>query len=199
MEKPVCAECSTPIEPGDEHLIIKASKKGKTDTFLCAQCLAKARTALEEQTHNPNMLMAVMGGLAGAVAGGLIWYFFVILTDWQVGFIAMLMGLLVGLGVVRGAGRKTGRPLQWISVLLTVVAILFSEYLIFNHFFREVGLVGNLTIAQFFEVYGAYFGEGAGFLDILFFGIALWQAYATPGRKVLKGTVVPAVAPQVNK
>lgn len=189
-EKPVCAECSTPIGLGDEHFIIKATKKKEKDTFLCAQCLAKLETALEEETRSPNILRAFGLGLAGAVVAGFIWYFFVTLTGWQIGIIAILMGWLVGQGVVWGAGHKRGTPLRWISVLLTLVAIFFSEYLIFNHFFHEAGLVGNLPIDRFFEVYGAYLGEGAGFLDILFFAIALWQAYATPGRRKLTGEVV---------
>ena len=189
-EKPVCTECSKPIELGDEHFIVKASKKGEADTFLCAQCLAKAKTALEEETHNPNIPLAFVVGLGAAVVAGLVWYFFVTLTGWQIGIISILMGWVVGQGVVWGAGHKRGIPLQWVSVLLTLVAIFLSEYLIFNHFFHEAGLVGNLPIDKFFEVYGAYFSEGAGFLDILLFGIALWQAYVTPGRRKLKGTVV---------
>ena len=194
-EKPVCSGCSKPVDLGSEHLLVKASKKGEQDTFLCAQCLAGAQTALEEETRSPNIPLAFVAGLGGAVVAGLIWYFFVTLTGWQIGIIAILMGWLVGQGVVWGAGRKRGTPLQWISVLLTIVAILFSEYLIFNHFFHEEGFAGNLPIGVFFQVYGAYFGEGAGFLDILFFGIALWQAYATPGQRKLKGEVVQRAAP----
>jgi len=189
-EKPVCASCSMPIESGDENLIIKASKKKERDTFLCAQCLAKVETALEEETRNPNVLLAFVGGLGCAVVAGLIWYFFVTLTGWQVGIIAILMGWLVGQGVVRGAGNKRGTALRWISVLLTLVAIFFSEYLIFNHFFHEAGFAVNLPIDAFLEAYGAYLSEGGGFLDIVFFVIALWQAYATPGPKKLEGEVV---------
>lgn len=141
------------------------------------------QTVIQEEAQQPNMLMAALVGLGAATVAGLIWYFFVTLTGWQFGFISILMGWLVGRGVVWGAGRQRGRPLQWMSVLLTIVAIFFSEYLIFNHFFHELGLVGNLTIAQFFKFYGAYFAEGTGFLDILFFGIALWQAYVTPRQR----------------
>lgn len=189
-EKPVCSGCSKTVDLGNEHLIVKASKKGEEDIFLCAQCLAETQTVLEAETRNPNIPLAFMAGLGGATVAGLIWYFFVTLTGWQVGIISILMGWVVGQSVVWGAGRKRGTPLQWLSVLLTVIAIIFSEYLIFNHFFHEEGFVGNLPIGVFFEVYAAYFGEGTGFLDILFFGIALWQAYATPRPRKLKGEVV---------
>ncbi len=141
------------------------------------------QTVIQEETLGPNILMAILVGLAAAVLAGVIWYFFVTLTGWQLGIISILMGWLVGQGVIWGAGHKRGKPLQWISVLLTIVAVVFSEYLIFNHSFHEVGGVGNLTIGQFFDVYVDYLTEGAGFLDILFFGIALWQAYVTPRQR----------------
>ncbi len=197
-EKPVCEGCSKPIDLTDEHLVIEAKKKGEKETFLCAQCLTETQAALEEETHNPNIPLALVFGLGAAVVAGFIWYFLVTLTGWQVGIVAILMGWLVGQGIVWGAGHKRGAPLQWISVLLTIVAILFSEYMIFNHFFHEEGLVGNLPIDIFFEVYGAYFGEGTGFLDILFFGIALWQAYVTPRQRALKGQIIPRAMPQVS-
>jgi len=182
-EKPVCTECSKPIDLGDEHLKIKESKKGEKDSFLCSDCLAKAQTTLEEETLKPNIPKAFLVGLGAAAVAGLIWYLFVTLTGWEIGIIAILMGWLVGQGVVWGSGHKRGTPLQWMSVLLTIVAIFFSEYLIFNHFFHEVGGVGNLPLDKFFQAYGAYFGEDRGFLDILFFGIAIWQAYVTPRQR----------------
>ena len=141
------------------------------------------QTVIQEEKHDLNIPMALMVGLGTATIAGVIWYFFVTLTGWQLGIVSILMGWLVGQGVIWGAGRKRGKPLQWISVLLTVVAIFLSEYLIFNHYFHEVGGVGNLTIAQFFDVYVDYLTEGTGFLDILFFGIALWQAYVTPRQR----------------
>lgn len=189
-EKPVCNSCSKQIESGDKHLVIKASKKEEKDTFLCAKCLDEVQTALDEETRNPNIPMSFVVGLGGAIVASLIWYFFVTLTEWQIGIIAILMGWLVGQGVVWGAGHKRGTSLRWISVTLTLIAIFFSEYLILNHFLHEAGVPINLTIGQFFEIYGAYLSEGAGFLDILFFGIALWQAYATPGPRKLQGEIV---------
>lgn len=134
----------------------------------------------DERKDQPNIFMAFLVGLGAAALAGIIWYFFVTLTEWQFGFISILVGWLVGQGVVWGAGHKRGRPLQLISVVLTVAAIFLSEYLIFNHFFHEVGGMRNLTISEFFEVYGDYFTEGRGFMDVLFFGIAIWQAYVTP-------------------
>ena len=198
-EKPVCKECSKPIELRGEHLKIKESKKGEKASFLCSDCLAKAQTALEEETLKPNIPKAFLVGLGAAAVAGLIWYFFVTLTGWEIGIIAVLMGWLVGQGVVWGAGHKRGTPLQWISVLLTIIAIFASQYLIWNYFFHDVGGVGNLTIDQFLEVYGAYLGEGSGFLDIVFFAIALWQAYVTPRQRKLAGEVVRGTAPQLNE
>jgi hypothetical protein len=187
----VCAGCSKPINPKmDEYTIVGTSKKGIVEKVVCPQCRAKFQDELNQEALKPNIPLAVLAGLLGAVVAGIIWYYFVIITGWQFGLVSVLMGWLTGKSVIWGSGNKRGQSLQFISLALTVLAIIFSEYLIFNHYFVKEFGVGNLTIGDFFTVYRYYFTHDTGFLDILFFGIALWQAYKTPQMRELNGVTM---------
>ena len=178
----VCARCSKPIKQGDEYTILRTSKEGNIDAALCPQCRAAFQDAVEKETHDPNILLGLAAGLLGAVIAGLIWYYFVTITEIQFGLVSVLMGWLVGKSVVFGSGNKRGKSLQFLSLSLTVVAIIFSEYMILNHYFIEEfgSTYGNLTFSDFLTVYGAYFTEASGYISLLFYAIALWQAYVTP-------------------
>jgi len=184
-----CAKCSKQIDPQDEYTIIKTSKHGDVESALCPQCRAVVQDAIEQETRTPNILLALFAGSLGAAVAGLIWYYFVTLTGIQFGLVSVLMGWLVGKCVVWGSGNRRGKSLQLLSLSLTIVAIIFSEYLILNHYFiEEFGSgYGNLTLSDFFRMYGLYFTQASGFINLLFYGIALWQAYKIPRMRELGG------------
>lgn len=194
--KLVCAQCSKPIGPQDEYTIIKTSKHGDVESTLCLQCRAVVQDAIEQETHAPNILLALFAGSLGAAVAGLIWYYFVTLTEIQFGLVSILMGWLVGKCVVWGSGNRRGKSLQLLSLSLTIVAIIFSEYLILNHYFiEEFGSgYGNLTLSDFLRMYGLYFTQASGFINLLFYGIALWQAYKTPRMRELGGITMNSSA-----
>ena len=185
----ICTKCSKQINPTDEYTIVKTSKKGDVESALCSQCRAIIQDAVDQETHTPKILFALIAGLLGAAIAGLIWYYFVTLTGIQFGLISVLMGWLVGKSVVLGSGNKRGKPLQFLSLSLTIVAIVFSEYLILNHYFIEEfgSKYGNLTLSDFLRMYRQYFTQASGFINLLFYGIALWQAYKTPRMRELGG------------
>ena len=184
-----CAKCSKQIDPQDEYTIIKTSKHGDVESALCPQCRAVVQDAIEQETRTPNILLALFAGSLGAAVAGLIWYYFVTLTGIQFGLVSVLMGWLVGKCVVWGSGNRRGKSLQLLSLSLTIVAIIFSEYLILNHYFiEEFGSgYGNLTLSDFLRMYGLYFTQASGFINLLFYGIALWRAYKTPRMRELGG------------
>jgi hypothetical protein len=81
------------------------------------------------------------GGFAGGLAAGVIaavlasavWYAVVAFSDYQIGFVAILVGWLIGTAVVIGSRRRISLPLIAASGLLTLAALAVSEYLIVYH------------------------------------------------------------------
>jgi hypothetical protein len=191
----VCVNCSNPINTKSEFFKLKSNKNSGYASFLCPSCLNQVEESFKRETQNPNLPVAFLLGLGGAAAGAVVWYLIVRLTGWEVGIAAWLIGWLTGKAVVFGAGRKRGVPLQVISIVLTIAAMIASEYSIFNYFFNNEGYSGNLPLNLFFEVYGSYIFSFQGMLTILFYALAIWQAVVIPAPRKLKGEMVrPEIA-----
>jgi hypothetical protein len=197
MEKElICSKCARQIRPTEQYIIIRTTKDGKMQEALCPECRIAFQQTVEQETKEPNVLFGLGAGLLGAAVAGLIWYYFVTITEIQFGLVSVLMGWLVGRSIVWGAGNKRGKVSQIMSVSLTVIAILFSEYLILNHYFiKEYGnTYGNLTFTDFWTLYGSYFSEASGYFNLLFYAIALWQAWVTPRVREVSGIVINKTA-----
>lgn len=182
----VCAACLKDIGPDSEYR--KVSEDG-TEKVLCTRCHSTKIAAARREARGNSKVMPVLFGLGGAAIAGTVWYSFVTITEWQLGLVSIAMGWLVGKSVVWGAGKRRGRSLQWLAVGLTVPAIVVSEYFIFNSFIKEaivaqrgIELGRNLSVSEFLRYYGSFFTDlkTRGFLDVLVFGFALWQAWRTP-------------------
>src|SRR5205085_11063210 len=85
--------------------------------------------------------LAVRAGFVGAATGAVIatavWYAVVTATHIQAGIVAIAVGWIVGQAVVLGAGRASV-TLVPVSVVLTLLALVVSQYLITIQFVNEV-------------------------------------------------------------
>lgn len=114
----VCARCHSPIRlyyyQIDGHLTCSA----------CKQAIERdlARTGATGRTAAP-MLRAALFGLGAAVAGAIVYYAVIAITGWQIGYVAILIGYMVGYAVMKGSRGRGGRRFQFLAVGLTYVAI----------------------------------------------------------------------------
>ena len=129
-----------------------------------------------------DMAIAAIGGLVGAIVGGLIWGFLVAATDTELGIVAIGIGVLAGFGVVLGARRKHGTPLQVIAGVSAIVGIFFGKYFGFVQIVnRELGagtasVFDGRTFSAFMEILGDLF---SGF-DVLWIVFAVYTAWRIP-------------------
>lgn len=135
-----------------------------------------------------DVLGGVLAGIVAALLATAIWYGVVAVTQFQVGIIAVAVGFIVGQGVVLGARRHTSIVLVAVSVVLTLVALAVSEYLIVAHFVSQelgfaVDLIGPPDV--FFGVIGDSLGADP--LTLVFWAIALFQAFIIPWRSIREG------------
>jgi hypothetical protein len=135
-----------------------------------------------------DVLGGVLAGVIAAVLATAIWYGVVATTHFQVGIVAIAVGFIVGQGVVFGARRHTSIVLVAVSVVLTLVALAVSEYLIVAHFVsQELGFAVDLVQPPdvFFGVIGDSLGADP--LTLVFWAIALFQAFIIPWRSIREG------------
>ncbi len=187
-----CQRCQAEIPEGHQ-VEVRGRGRQAQNALLCANCAAELEREMQAETENPNLILAALAGLGAAAIGALVWYGVVVITNYQVGIIAAGIGWLVGIAVVFGSGRKRGPALQAISVIITLMALAVSQYLIMRHFAVEYlteqepgfpGLPLLLPVGLMFEL--VVEGLKSDLLTIVFWGIALLAAVATPARRRLR-------------
>jgi hypothetical protein len=135
-----------------------------------------------------DVLGGVLAGVVAAVLATATWYGVVAATHFQVGIVAIAVGFIVGQGVVLGARRHTSVVLVAVSVILTLIALAVSEYLIVAHFVsQELGFAVDLVQPP--DVFFGVISEslGADPLTLVFWVIALFQAFIIPWRSMREG------------
>ena len=138
---------------------------------------------------------AIIGGIIGAAIGGAIWAGVAIVGDVEIGFLAILVGVLAGMGVNLGSGRVGGLPYQIISVVLATLGIMIGKFITVYHFV-QLGVVQefgqeawnefgySILSGEYLQDFMAILPETLEILDILFFGLAIFTAFGIPKRKV---------------
>ena len=185
-----CQLCEADIPEGHQ-VEVRGKSKRDQNAIICSNCASGIEQRLQAETENPNLILAVLAGLAAAAAGTLIWYGVVVITNYQVGFIAVGVGWLVAMAVVFGAGRKRGPALQAISVAITLVALIFSEWLILRYVFIQALAEQGFTEVALFWPLGAMLelvvtSIQENLFTLIFWAIALWAAFSTPARRHLR-------------
>ncbi len=84
------------------------------------------------------LIPAVIGGGLAAVVGGAVWGLIVNVTGYEIGYVALAIGLAAGFGVLLFARGRTGVALQIIAVVSSIFGILIGKYFTFFHQLKEV-------------------------------------------------------------
>ena len=156
-----------------------------------------------EATEGANMPRALLYGLVAGAIGAAIWFAIVVLTERELGLVAVIIGALVGTGVLMGSGNKRNVRLQLLSVSLTLAAMAGAEYFIIRHFVVEYLVEqGSATASQipmFLPLDVAWDFVVSTIQDdpltLLFWGIAVWTAFRVPAPAKVSAVPAPAARP----
>jgi hypothetical protein len=101
---------------------------------VCADCRDKVLAELRsEQAAVGHYPAAIGGGIVAALLCGAAWAAMVVVTDVEIGYAAVGVGLVVGWGVLLGARKKRGRELQWIALACSVFGLVVGKYFTIAH------------------------------------------------------------------
>lgn len=114
---------------GSAGLSCAACNRSILDTYfaignqvLCAPCKTAA-TAPPTGSGFVRFLKAVLFGTAAGLLGAAIWYGIRIVTHYEIGLIAVLVGFLVGKAIHIASGRRGGIGYQILAILITYCCI----------------------------------------------------------------------------
>ena len=194
-----CASCQRTIP----DVYFEAAGK-----VFCAPCKEAAQASLTGGSRMARLLKAlVLGTIAAAVSAG-IWYAIIKLTGYELGIVAIAVGIAVGMAVRVGSEGRGGWAYQLVAVLLTYLAIGTSYVpLVWEGMHeeaakeaaaegegaedatavdpqaRELGMV-VAAIALGLALPVLQVTEG-GFIGLLIVGFALYQAWKINARQTL--------------
>ena len=173
--------------------------------MLCRTCNTNFKERLiAQQPAGSDFLTGFLGACAAAIVAGIIWGLIVILTNYEIGYLAIGVGVVAGYGVYFASGKKGGPVLQILASISSIVGIVIGKYVTFYHFFRQgateaakeqgadpTELLNQFTlfsgnmISSFIDNIGSMFG---GF-DILWVILAVGAAYKIP--KIVNPYILP--------
>ena len=130
----LCSQCQKEVS-GTQYYSYR-DKEGQ-NIFLCDNCRGIAEKAIQEETNNPKIVIALILGLLAAVVAGILWFAISVLTGYQIGYIAIGVGYLIGKAVIWGSGGKRGMPLQIMSAVVTLATLCISQYFITVYYIRQ--------------------------------------------------------------
>ena len=114
-----CTSCSAPInEAYFQH----------DGNVICTQCrddlIAKSSTGLPLGRFFRALVYGSIAGLLGAS----LWYVIFLISGYEFGLIAIVVGLLVGVAVKSGSGGRGGLLYQCLAVVLTYISVTISYF-----------------------------------------------------------------------
>jgi antitoxin component YwqK of YwqJK toxin-antitoxin module len=121
---------------------------------------------------------AIVGGATAAIVGAVIWAIITVLTGYQIGYMAIGLGFMVGIAV-RFFGAGVDFIYQIVGAILALVGCMLGNLL------SQVGFMANAESLGYFEtmtylnydlivqIYADTFNP----MDLLFYGIAVYEGY----------------------
>jgi hypothetical protein len=196
-EARTCAACKSAIV--DEYYGINGSP-------FCKRCHDSVQASVKARTTGREFLAALGWGTGAAIVGAAIFYGVRALTGYELALIAIVVGILVGKGVARGARGRGGGGYQLLAMALTYlsIALTFVPYVI-KAYGQEAHDGGALASFIAVPIYVALSLAGpfiVGFkspISIIIYGIGIYEAWKMNKRPKLTFSgphkMVPAPAP----
>ncbi|MFL5345927.1 MAG: hypothetical protein ACJ8AT_14145 [Hyalangium sp.] len=172
-----CSLCQKPIAAGAGTSI--------NGNLVCGSCAAQVQAELAaEQQTGARFPLALAGGAAGALVGAVIWAVIVVATDYEIGYVAVLVGYLAGRGVKLGAGKGRGQPLQIAAAGMAVFGLVIAKYFILAHVVISDPRGAELGLGYFsptlFSLFLQNIGSSLSPFDLLWIAFALMTAWRIP-------------------
>lgn len=147
---------------------------------------------------------AIIGGVSAALIGAVLWAVITVATNYQIGYMAIGVGLLAGFAVrFFGAGvdfqyRIVGAACALLGCML---GNLFSQV----WFIAEAESISYMQVLSLLtlDIILSIYQETFGFMDLLFYGIAVYEGYRFAVREVTDEMIEEyntngSVSPQAN-
>lgn len=149
-------------------------------------------TTTVEATERTSIARALLWALGGAFVASIGWYLAIMITGRHLSPMAVGVGFFVSAGVIKGTQAR-GWPVQTMSVVMTIVGLLATEYfavrLLGIRYLTEQGVASDIPLWISPSVAWDFVSSGilADPLTPIFFGVSLWFALVVPAKRKWDG------------
>ncbi|WP_092492794.1 MULTISPECIES: hypothetical protein [Virgibacillus] len=133
-----------------------------------------------------NFSLAIFGGLLTSIIGGAVWALIVILTEYEIGFVAWAIGGLAGYSVFYLAKGNVTSAHKVIAVVGSLIGILLGKYFIVGYYYSNSfsGIFKSEVFILFQDNISVLFSG----MDIIFVLLAVITAWQLPDKLSNKAT-----------
>jgi hypothetical protein len=153
--------------------------------------LALSPEIIEKFRMEQRLILGILSGLIVGVLGAILWGVITVATGYQIGYMALAIGAGVGLTI-----RITGKGIDTIFGIWGAGIALFSVLL--GNFLSIIGFLANSEGLGYIETLLLFdysylpqvMAETFSLLDLLFYGIAIYEGFRFSFRKITEDKVV---------
>lgn len=145
----------------------------------------EAQMALDALRSEQKLIPATLAGIVAAMIGGGIWATVTIVTEYQIGWMAIGIGFLVGF-TVRIVGKGIDQTFGAVSAVLSLFGCMVGNVLTVAYFvavnegMEFMDVVSQLDFALTYELLVSTFQ----IMDVLFYGLAAYFGYRYAFREI---------------
>jgi hypothetical protein len=146
---------------------------------------SEVQRAVDRLREEQNLVGGLAAGAAAALIGAVIWAVITDVTGYQIGFMAIGVGFIVGYAV-RIVGKGIDQQFGFVGAVLALLGCVVGNV------FAIIGVVSSQEGLSYGEVWAqidmvaamtAWFSP----MDLLFYGIAVYEGYKLSFRQVTEG------------
>lgn len=155
---------------------------------------AMIEVAFQKFEAEQSMVGGFLAGGAAALAGAGVWAVITVLTGYQIGFMAIGIGFLVGLAV-QFVGKGINKMFGVMGAALALIGCLLGNYFTVVHFVGEAQGLGffetltRISPAAIPELMAITFSP----MDLVFYGIAIYEGFRLSFRKITHEEIQAAI------
>ena len=155
---------------------------------------AMIEVAFQKFEAEQSMVGGFLAGAVAALVGAGVWALVTILTGYQIGFMAIGVGFLVGLAV-QFFGKGISKTFCVMGAALALIGCLLGNYFTVVHFVSEAEGLGffdtlsQINPAAIPELMMVTFSP----MDLIFYGIAVYEGFKLSFRKITHEEIKAAI------
>lgn len=155
--------------------------------------MPSAQPAIERLEDQPSLVMGITGGVIAMLVGAILWGAITFYTGYQIGYVAIGLGFLVGIAI-KFFGRGKSGSFGLSAAILALIGCVVGNLLVYSAIIAREEGVSLLRVfflllrtpSAAIEVFTLAFD----FMDILFYALAAYTGFSTamdiPAREAVK-------------